>query len=138
MRYLDLVIMTDSMSPKIEPMSLIIVDRRKPDVYEVDDIITFSTFVKDDEFKSIITHRVAEIIDNNGSISYRTKPEAEGLIDRWMITNDDIIGKVIYIIPYVGILVLGTQRMMFPIIIIANLIIYALLLQHLVRWKYLN
>lgn len=131
------VVVSDSMSPKIEPMSLVIVDRRKPDVYEVDDIITFKTYVKDADAKSVITHRVAEVIDEKGSISYRTRPEELGKLDRWIIEDDDIVGEVAYILPYMGLFILGIQRVMFPIILISNMIITSLLIQHLLRWRYL-
>lgn len=81
---------SDSMAPVITTNDLIIVKLTK-DIKE-NDIITFT---KED---SLITHRV---ISKDGN-SYLTKGDANNEYDD-RVVNDDIVGKVIKILPNAGI-----------------------------------
>ncbi len=135
-RYKSFVVVTDSMVPKIEPMSLIIVDKQPKTDYKVNDIITFKYDIDNDGQKEIITHRLASIENDNG-IKYKTRPESTGNTDPWIISRKDVIGRVVRILPMIGLFVLGLQKVGLPILIIIDLIILILLWQTYLRWEYL-
>ena len=82
---------SNSMSPSITTNDLLIV-KITDDVKE-NDIITFTS---DD---MIVTHRLVEVLNDN---SYLTKGDANTDYDQ-PITTDNIIGKVIKVVPNVGV-----------------------------------
>ncbi|ADM27343.1 peptidase S26B, signal peptidase [Ignisphaera aggregans DSM 17230] len=55
----------------------------------------------------IVMHRVIDIIPlGNGSIRYITKGDANRDIDPFIVTENNVIGKTIFVIPYIGIPIL--------------------------------
>lgn len=68
--------------------------------YFVGDIVTF-TIPNSDEF---LTHRIVKISESNGISVIRTKGDANNVVDDWELTDEDLVGKVIFHIPYLGYL----------------------------------
>ncbi|MCR5482888.1 MAG: signal peptidase I [Bacilli bacterium] len=99
-------VQTGSMKPAISPSDVIIVKSDKNP--NVNDIITYK---KNDDF---ITHRVVEKSGNN----YITKGDANNTRDS-AITNEDIIGKVVHILPRFGII---RKTILNPIVILTLII----------------
>lgn len=85
-------VVSGSMSPTINTHDLIIVKIGK-EVKE-DDIVTF---YKDNSF---ITHRITDYVDDENII---TKGDANNTTDK-SISKNEILGKVVYIIPKFGII----------------------------------
>ncbi|HHD2753339.1 TPA: signal peptidase I [Clostridium perfringens] len=90
-------ILTGSMSPTIKPGSLVVVKEVSPNEIKENDIITF----KSDITNNITTHRAIEV-NNNGNITFVTKGDANNSKDPAILTENNIIGKVMFQIPYVG------------------------------------
>ena len=94
------IIGSGSMTPTINIGDAIIVDKsitKDLSGLAVGDILVFR--VED----LIYTHRIVEINENNGMYYISTKGDRKGnVIDLWTVTNDDIIGKVKFKIPYIG------------------------------------
>ena len=88
---------SDSMDPVIDRNSLTIV-RSLPD-YKVDDIIAYYFLV--DGRTEIITHRIVGI----GGNVYTVKGDANEVADRDVVRPRLIMGKVILIIPYLGLFI---------------------------------
>ena len=88
--YSPLIVLTGSMEPKIMEGDLIIV--RQIDGAEVkkDDVIAF--FDPDGNGTSILTHRVIEVIDEDGARSFRTKGDANTGEDRLAVSADKVVG----------------------------------------------
>ena len=86
------IVLTGSMSGAIESNDVVVT--RQQDSYAVGDIITFSA-----EGTSV-THRIAAA-DGEG---YRTKGDANNAADQWPVAQEDVVGKVIFVIPKVGAL----------------------------------
>ncbi len=124
------VVITDSMSPTIQPYSMILVDRYD-DNYQDGDIITFEVALKGSHDKKLVTHRVESCIDEK----IYTRSDKHHKRDAWVLSSDDIIGKVKLTIPYLGYLIMGVQKVAFPLLIIAQLLIVLLLAQTMMRWK---
>lgn len=85
-----------SMSPLIELGSVVVV-KSQPS-YQIGDVISY--YAKIDDEVAIVTHRILDI----GGNVYITKGDANALEDRELVRPRLIIGKVIYIIPYLGYL----------------------------------
>ena len=91
--YSSLMVATGSMSGTIEEGDLIII--KDTDDYKINDIVTF--FQDGDEIPT--THRIINI-DEDGK--WVTRGDANNSYDKRSITNDEIIGEVVLVIPYVG------------------------------------
>lgn len=89
-----------SMEPTIMIGDAIIVDKtvaKDPSKLTVGDVLVFK--IKD----TIYTHRIIEIKEVNGKKAMITKGDREGqAIDTWVVTSENIIGRVKFKIPYVG------------------------------------
>ena len=88
---------SNSMSPVIDIDSLIMV--KKSDFYQPRDIITY--YAKIDDQEQIITHRILRLAGN----VYLTKGDTNQAIDEYKVIPRLIIGKVVLIIPYLGLVV---------------------------------
>ena len=93
-----------SMAPEIGKGSLIVI--RRVEEYLVDDVITIST--SDDPALSY-THRITEIIDEEGVISYRTKGDANDSDDTNLAYPENVLGKVTIDIPFLGYLIMFSK-----------------------------
>ena len=91
--YSSLMVATGSMSGTIEEGDLIII--RDTDDYKIGDIVTF--FQDGEDIPT--THRIYNI-DEEGK--WVTRGDANNSYDKRSITNDEIIGEVVLVIPYVG------------------------------------
>ncbi|MFH1255431.1 MAG: signal peptidase I [bacterium] len=85
---------SDSMNPAIDRGSLTIV--KSFPKYNIGDVISY--YAKNDGQEEIITHRVMDI----GGNVYTTKGDANDVADRELVKPRLIIGKVVFVIPYLG------------------------------------
>lgn len=115
------IVQSRSMETALKAGSLIIV-KAQPN-YAPGDIITF--IYEDNPNKNTITHRIFKIVKWNGEDLFSTKGDANFTVDSQLIKNDEIIGKVICQIPYIGMFIAAAQTkigsffyVIFPAIII--------------------
>jgi len=98
------MVLSGSMNPEIKKGSVVVV---KPvDDYKIGDIITFG----ESKQKDPTTHRIEEIKVVGGIPVYITKGDANNAPDRKEISKKDIIGKVLFDIPYFGYIVNFAQK----------------------------
>jgi signal peptidase len=117
-----LTVLSGSMQPEIKTGSVVIV--RPVQDYKINDIITFGPFSKT---KPPTTHRIHDIKVVNGQPIYITKGDANNAPDTREIQKKDVIGKVLFDVPYVGFAVdVARKPFGFALIIIvpAALIIF--------------
>ena len=113
-------IASGSMSPALEVGDLIIVQGIPPTDIQIGDIIVF-----DSPQGNRTIHRVTRIQTlPDGAIQFRTKGDANQEEDSQWIRGEDVHGRTMYRIPYIGWLALDPT---IPIIIISIIIIIALL-----------
>ena len=114
-----MTVLSGSMEPAIKMGSVVIV---KPmDDYKIGDIITFG------KTKTPTTHRIHDIRITEGSPSYATKGDANDTPDTKEILQRDIIGKVLFSVPYAGYVVTFAQKpigFMLIIVVPVTFIIY--------------
>lgn len=84
-----------SMSGAVEVGDLILV--HDTDDYAESDVITFYT-----EGGSYVTHRITEVSETDAGVFYTTKGDANNAEDSEPVSDEDIVGEVIYVIPHVG------------------------------------
>ncbi|HEW93865.1 signal peptidase I [Candidatus Geothermarchaeota archaeon] len=94
-----MVVVSRSMEPTIRVNDLIIITKASPDDIRVGDIIVFRSPLNPDMY---IVHRVIQVIRSNDRIYFKTKGDNNKYPDRWVVDQDNLIGRVLYIIPAVG------------------------------------
>lgn len=119
-------IISPSMDPTIKVYDSVI-DVRVDDIKTIkkNDIITFESTASLSEGKTI-THRVIDIIDDNGIIKLKTQGDNNPTADTAFVTQENIIGKVIFRLPQIGriqALILNGNSWLFVILIPALLFI---------------
>lgn len=91
------VVLSNSMEPKVRMGSVAVV--RSAAKYEVGDIITFGEMSRT---KTPTTHRIFEIRNENGEKIFVTKGDANNAPDQETVREREILGKVLFSVPYVG------------------------------------
>lgn len=87
------VVQSGSMEPKIHTGSVVV--SVKQNDYKQGDVISFYT---DNSKKTVVTHRIVAELDNN----ILTSGDANNTVDSTKITKKDILGKVVFSVPYLG------------------------------------
>ncbi len=98
--YLPLIVLTDSMYPKIESGDLIICRVAEPEDVAVGDVIAF--FDPAGNGSSIVTHRVTEVTEENGSIAWKTQGDANNTADSMPVPAENLVGVYRSRIPGAG------------------------------------
>ncbi len=88
---------TGSMEPAIPVGSIVVIKPANPNTLKVGDIICFKI---ESESSTTVTHRIINITDEG----FITKGDANEDPDQWIVKKENIIGKVIAVIPYLGYL----------------------------------
>ena len=120
--YKVLTVLSGSMEPSIKTGSVVIV--KSVDKYKIGDVITFGAKTK---IKTPVTHRIYDIKVVEGKVFYITKGDANDAPDLKEISQKEIIGKVLFSVPYLGYAVETAKKpigFMSIIIVPAVLIIY--------------
>ena len=98
--YLPLIVLTDSMYPEIESGDLIICHTAEAEDIKVRDVIAF--FDPAGNGTSIVTHRVMEVVYEDGEILFRTKGDNNNTEDRVLVPGEDLVGVYQNRIPNAG------------------------------------
>lgn len=88
--YAPLIVLTGSMEPNIKSGDLIFVKQIDANEIKVKDVIAF--FDPDGNGSSILTHRVTEVYEENGTIFFRTMGDANNAEDRMAVSADKLVG----------------------------------------------
>lgn len=88
--YLPMIVLTDSMYPEIQSGDLIICHTKEPEQIKEGDIIAF--FDPAGNGTSVVTHRVVEVTEENGSLAFRTKGDANNTEDTALVPAENLVG----------------------------------------------
>jgi signal peptidase len=88
---MPLIVLTDSMYPDIKSGDLIICKEVDPAEIEVGDIISF--YDPAGNGTSVVTHKVIEIINENGKLSFRTRGINNNTDDRLPVPAEKVISE---------------------------------------------
>lgn len=93
-------ILTGSMEPTMPPGTLIVVKPTPNDELSTGDVITFQPVSGD---PAVVTHRIDGIYyTGEGERRIHTKGDNNPISDSWSLVPEQIHGKVIYSVPYLG------------------------------------
>lgn len=95
--YKMLVVLSGSMEPVLSSGDIIVI--KPQDSYKPGDIITVSD---PGNIKVTVTHRIYDIEEKNGSKYYITKGDANDSADTEKRPADNVLGKTLFSIPYLG------------------------------------
>jgi len=117
--YRAYVITTNSMEPKIKKGDVVIVKQEKEEDLKVNDIITFK------KGESKITHRITSISKKDDKNLFITKGDNNKIEDTEGVTYEDILGKEVVRLPFIGkIITLLNNQIVFLIFIFLLLVLY--------------
>lgn len=85
------------MEPAIPVGSIVIIKPTDPETLKIGDIICFKV---ETEWPTTVTHRITNITNED----FITKGDANEDYDHWTVRKENVVGKVIATIPYVGYL----------------------------------
>ena len=90
--YIPLTVESDSMKPTFKKGDLII-SKEIDDINSLKkgDVITFWTLIEGKKVKN--THRIAEVLNDNGSVGFITRGDANNVDDTYTVYAGDIIGQ---------------------------------------------
>ena len=95
--YKIMTVISGSMAPEIKMGSVVVV---KPvSDYKIGDVITFGPYSKT---KAPTSHRIYDIKVEGGAPVYITKGDVNNAPDSREIKKSDIVGKVLFSVPYMG------------------------------------
>lgn len=87
---LPLIVLTDSMHPEIESGDLIICNTAEAEDIKENDVISF--FDPAGNGTSIVTHRVIEIVEEDGEIFFRTRGDNNNTEDKEPVPAENLVG----------------------------------------------
>ncbi len=100
-----LTVLSGSMEPTIKTGSIVFVKPEKD--YKINDVITFGPNTKT---QTPVTHRIYDIKIVAGEPVYITKGDANESADTREISKKDVVGKVLFSIPYFGYLIFFARK----------------------------
>ena len=126
------VVESGSMKPSINIGSVLLIQPASQ-VRKIASPVPVPTFNKGDIVtylagKDPVTHRVVEIEKTDGRITYQTKGDANRTPDQVKVVENQILGKVILTVPYIGHAINFAKTQMgyiFLIVVPITLIIYS-------------
>lgn len=101
-------VLSGSMEPTYHTGALLYVKETDPMELEAGDVITFRL-----EGGTIATHRIVEVVSSeNGTddICFRTKGDANDMVDGSLVKAEHVLGKPFWSIPYLGFLASSIQQ----------------------------
>lgn len=119
-----MIVLTDSMQPEINGGDLIIGHTIDAADVKVGDVISF--FDPAGNGTSVVTHRVTQVLDEGGELSFRTRGDNNNAEDQFAVPADRLIGIYQRRIPGAGHLAMFMQTTAgFVICVIVPLVLFA-------------
>lgn len=94
------IVSSGSMEPAIKVGSIVVIKPHSQ--YGVGDIVTFGG-KKKNEIPT--THRIVSSRVSSGTLLFATKGDANNAVDPSEITEKDIVGKVLFSVPFIGYII---------------------------------
>lgn len=91
-------ILSGSMEPALSVGGVVFIKPVEAAAIEVGDIIAYGSQ------EEIITHRVVDVLNESGELSFVTKGDANQTPDLWPVLATSVVGKVVFDVPYLGYL----------------------------------
>lgn len=98
------VVLSDSMKPTFSAGSVVLVNEVPAAEISEGDVITYEASGGGAGMANVdrVTHRVVEVVNEDGERAFRTKGDANEEPDAQLVRSSSVIGVVIFSIPYIG------------------------------------
>ena len=97
-----LIVLSGSMEPSLNRGDILVIEETNPEEIKLHDVITFT---RPDNPNNYITHRVVNITDNEkDGYGFQTQGDANEKPDISIVVPSKVVGKVGFVIPYLGYL----------------------------------
>lgn len=94
-------IISPSMTPEIQVYDVVFTVREDAQKVKIGDVITY--YSTNAFFGSTpITHRVVEKFNTNNGVTFRTRGDANPVVDNEIVSENNVIGVVKFVIPQLG------------------------------------
>ena len=128
MGYKPFIVLSGSMESNINIGDLVIVKETNVSDIKKEDIIAFR---KDD---IVITHRVIDTVEKDGSIYFKTKGDNNNTADEALVSENDLEGKYVFKIAGLGSVLLFFAKPLGMLIIILVIFLLALIV-YIIKFK---
>lgn len=95
------LVLSGSMVPAFAPGDVIFVEEVPTDSLHVGDVITYQITPGS---RTLITHRIIEVLSDGEAVRYRTQGDANEDVDPWVVKQEAIVGVYENKLPYWGLL----------------------------------
>lgn len=95
-KYQLIAIISKSMIPTYNRGDAVLIHKKEAKDINVGEILAFNLG------NGIVTHRVINIENTNGTYMFTTKGDANDTADQFIVTNENVIGTVDYVLRYAG------------------------------------
>jgi len=95
------IVMTGSMEPHYNIGDLVVVKEIKKEDIKLNDVITYSI----NNTQDTISHRIIEIVEQDGEEYYRTKGDNNNAPDTDLVSFNNIQGKIVFKISKMGVII---------------------------------
>ena len=129
-RYSFFTVLTGSMHDEIPKGSLILVDKAEPLALSLGDNITFMR-----DRRNSVTHKIVEVFEDyqgSGQRGFKTKGTNNNNPDREIVAEENVIGKVVFVIPHVGDALSWLGDNIYVFLIVLFFVIILFLIVHLI------
>ena len=94
-------IISPSMTPNINVYDVVVAVKTDTSKLKVGDVISFYTNEVNVNGLTI-THRIQQIVEQDGGRYFKTKGDYNKYVDKWTVSESDIVGKVLFKLPQLG------------------------------------
>ncbi|THE12331.1 signal peptidase I [Bacillus timonensis] len=95
--YKVMTVLTGSMEPLLQPGDVIVVKPINFAKVKVNDVITYRN-----SQNTLVTHRVIELVDQEGEVFFQTKGDANNVKDDGLVAHQQLVGSLLFHIPKAG------------------------------------
>ena len=117
-----LVVLSGSMQPLFNPGDMVVVEETGPGSITVGDVIAFHPPDAKDE-KTLVTHRVVDVVVNGSRLYFRTKGDNNEDIDPFLVPAENVVGRAVFSLPYLGYLTRHNPNRAFKLAVYVLLIL---------------
>lgn len=125
--YQSFAIQTGSMEPIINTGDIVVTKYISPEDVEVGDIIAFYVDITNDDKDDVVVHYIAEVMEDDGVYTFKTKPHISPDQDRWTIEAHDLIGEYQFKVGAIGNVILFLQSWTGRLILLIDIIIISII-----------
>ena len=130
MGYKPMIVLSGSMETSIYTGDLVVVKMVDAKVLKEEDVIAFRN-----DANTVTTHRITEIVEENGEKLFRTKGDNNNVVDSKLVEAKDIEGIYLFRIPKLGKMLMILKEPTSLVVILLSILVVGLIWLHIIDKK---